>query len=393
MPKRSFGLSLLAGLAIVVSACTSGATQSPSAAASASAAVSPSAAASPSPSPSPSNLKIGVVTDVGTVNDKNFNEYTYKGAQAGAKDLGIAGDVPVVVPKDASEYAKLIQSFVDQKFDIIVTVGFNLGQDTTKAAKANPTVKFLGIDQSPICVDANGVLDTTFKCAGKAADLLPNYISLTYQEDQAGYLAGIIAASLSQNGVIGAIGGITLCAPCIRYIQGYELGAKSVNPNIQVKSAYITKSDFVKAFNDPVTGKNFGQQFIQQNKPDVLFQVAGKTGNGILDAACDANILGIGVDVDQALSYPNAAKCTVTSAEKHLAVSVEQTLVAMANGTAKPGDNLWNAANDGIGVSPGHDLASKITADIQKKVDDALAAMKAGTLKTCPDKCGVYTGS
>ena len=67
----------------------------------------------------------------------------------------------------------------------------------------------------------------------------------------------------------------------------------------------MTESDFVKAFNDPVTGKNFGQQFIAQNKPDVLFQVAGKTGNGILEAACEAGILGVGVDVDQALSYPN----------------------------------------------------------------------------------------
>jgi len=197
-----------------------------------------------------------------------------------------------------------------------------------------------------------------------------------------------VAATVSKTGTIGAIGGITLCGPCIRYIQGYELGAKAINPTIKVVISYVTTSDFTKAFNDPVTGKAYGAQFITQNKPDVLFQVAGKTGNGILDAACAAGILGIGVDVDQALSYPNAAKCTVTSAEKKLSLSVAFDINAIAGGTAKGGDDHWDAKRDGVGYSPFHDLASQVPADLTGKLDAAFAAMKAGTLVTCPAGCG-----
>jgi basic membrane protein A and related proteins len=332
-------------------------------------------------------VKIGVSTDVGTVNDKNFNEYTFLGAKQGAQALG-AVEPPVVVPKDASELAKNIQSFVDQNFDIIVTAGFNNGQATTCAAHANPDVWFIGVDQGPPCVTPEGRPDSAFKCAGDAKTLLPRFVAISFQEDQAGYLAGMVAATMSKSGTIGAIGGITLCGACIRYIQGFQLGAQSANPQISLKVAWVTTSDFVKAFNDPVTGKSFGQQFITTNKPDVLFQVAGKTGNGVLDAACDANIYGIGVDVDQALSYPNAAKCTVTSAEKKLALATSTDIANIVAGTQKGGDDHWDAKRDGIGYSPFHDLESKVPADLKAKLDQAIAAMKTGALKTCPDKCG-----
>ena len=230
-----------------------------------------------------------------------------------------AAKPPSIVPKDASEYAADIKSFVDQKFDVIVTVGFNLAGETTKAAKANPNTWFIGVDQSPICVDAKGDLDTTFACKGDAATLLPKYVSLAFQEDQAGYLAGIVAASVSKNADDRRDRRDHLCGPCVRYIQGYELGAKSVNPSIVVKSAYVTRDFSAAAFQDQKGGQRFAEGFLTTNpKVDVLFQVAGLTGNGILDAACAPDIDGIGVDVDQFLSYPAAGKCLVTSAEKHL---------------------------------------------------------------------------
>jgi basic membrane protein A len=373
MQKR-YGLSLLAGMAIIVAACSSGATPSPSPEPSMEASPSPSAEASPSPVPSQSDLKIGVVTDIGTLDDKNYNEYSYKGATDGAALLG-AAKPPSIVPKDQSEYAADIQKYIDQNFDIIITVGFNLGSATTAAAVANPSVKFIGVDQSPICVDETGKPDTTFACKGDAKTLVPNYTSIYYAEDQAGYLAGIVAASASKAGIIGAIGGTSLCGPCVRYIQGYELGAKSINPDIQVKTAYVTNDFSDKAFNDPVGGKNFGQSFIQTNKVDVLFQVAGKTGNGILDAACSANIYGVGVDVDQYLSYPNADACIITSAEKKLVKSVSEVLVAVANGTSG-GNVLYSATNDGIGVAP---ITNVQLTDVQAKLD---AAMTDGSTLT-----------
>ena len=396
MRTRSMGLALFSGLALLISACSSSATPSPSASAVATASApatpvpsveaSASAPASIAPSTNPTaQWKVGVVTDVGTLDDKNFNQFSFEGAEKGAADIGAASPTPIV-PKDASEYASDIQLLIGQKYNIIVTVGFNLSAETTKAAKANPNVWFVGVDQSPICVDETGALDTTFACKGTAATLLPNYVSLKFAEDQAGYLAGIVAASVSKTGRVGAIGGINLVPPVVRYIQGFELGAKSVSSTVVVKTGYVSTSDFGKAFNDPATGKTYAKQFITSNKVDVLFQVAGKTGNGVLDAACAAKIVGLGVDVDQYDSYPVDQACILTSAEKHLSNAVEASIKAIAGNTAKAGDNTFDATNDGIGVSSFH--GQTVPADLQGKLDAAIAAMKAGTLKTCPDKCG-----
>ena len=399
-------VALGATTAILISACSgASATPSPSAAPStAPASAAPSAAsaapsaasAAPSTAPSPSavqaNLKIGVVTDIGTLNDKGYNEYTFKGAEDGAAAIGSPAPQSIV-PKDASEYAADIQQFVSQKYDIIVTVGFNLTTDTVAAAKANPSIHFVGVDQSPVCVDPQGNPDPTFACKGDAKTLLPNYTSLYFAEDQAGYLAGIVAAYAYKNGSIGAIGGTTLCAPCVRYIQGYDMGAKSVKPDIKVTAAYVTNDFSAAAFNDPAGGKAFANTFISTNKPDVLFQVAGKTGNGVLEAACQKGIYGIGVDVDQYVSL-NAANdptygCIITSAEKHVESATSQAIQEIAAKTLAAGDVLFNANNDGIGASPFHDKASMFGPEVTQALDTALAGMKAGTLKTCPDTgCG-----
>ena len=337
-------------------------------------------------------LKIGVVTDVGSPNDKNFNEYTYAGAKEGAAAVG-AAEPPVSVPTSDAEYASLIQGFVDQSFNVIATAGFNLTNSTAAAAKNNPNIWFIGVDHNP-CIKGDGTVDPTFAdCSGDVAELLPKYIALNYAEDQAGYLAGIVAAHATESNVIGAIGGVSLCAPCVRYIQGYILGAKSVNPDITVKVAWVTDSDFTKGFFDQAGGVSFGQQFIQQNAGiDVLFQVAGQTGNGVIDAACAAGINAVGVDVDQYQSYPASQACILTSAEKKLVRSVSESIKAIAAGTAAGGKVFFNASNDGIGLSPFYEAASKLPSDIQSKIDAAYAGMKASppTVTTCPPapECG-----
>ena len=413
MRIRSKGVGLFATVALIVSACSSAATAAPtvaptvaptlappSAAPSTAASAVPSSAATPAPSfAQMPNLKIGVVTDIGTLDDKGYNEFSFKGAQDGATAIGVTDPVPSIVPKDASEYAADIAQFVNQQFDVIVTVGFNLTTPTVAAAHANPKIRFVGVDQSPVCVDPKGAPDPTFACKGDAKTVLPNYTSLYFEEDQAGYLAGIVAAyadkgAPSPTGVIGAIGGTTLCAPCVRYIQGYALGAQSVNPSITVKTAYVTHDFSNAAFNDPAGGKAFAQTFIQANKPDVLFQVAGKTGNGVIEAACAANIYGIGVDVDQweSLGAP-ANACIITSAEKHVESAVFQAITSIAAGNLAAGDLLYNAQNDGIGAADFHDKASLFGPDVTTALNTALAGMQAGTLVTCPPApaCGTYT--
>jgi basic membrane protein A len=286
---------------------------------------------------------------------------------------------------------------VDLDFDIIVSTGVNLVPATAAAAKANPETWFIGVDHAP-CINAKGVYDAKAKdCSGDISTLLPNYLALTYAEDQAGYLAGIVAASASKSRIIGAIGGVSTCRPCVRYLQGYVLGAKSVDPTITVKTAFVSPTDPTLGFADHAAGKAFAGKFLKENEGlDVLFQVASTagagslTGEGIIDAACAAGIDAIGVDVDQHESYPASQRCILTSAEKHFSASVVDSIIGISEKTASGGLVSFGAGNDGIGVSPFYEAAGKLPADIQATIDAAISRMKTGSLVTCPPspECG-----
>lgn len=337
----------------------------------------PTEAATEAPTEAAATIKVGVVTDVGQLEDKSFNQASYEGAQAAAE--GVGAEFEVIVTQNISDYKQNIQTFIDQGFNVIVTVGFLIGTDTTIAAKENPDVTFIGVDQG-ICVDETGAPDATFTCAGDAATLLPNYQGIVFAEEQAGYLAGIVAASISESGTIGAIGGTNVPA-VVAYNAGYVAGAKSINPDI-VTLYQETNPDPAKGFNDPATGKAIAQQFIGQGA-DVLFQVAGLTGQGVLEAACDADIYGIGVDVDQVETLPNLSGCIVTSAEKKLKDTVQAVVESVAAGQFVAGTVSYNAASTppAVGLSPYHDFESLITPEIQAKLDEAMAAMASGELK------------
>lgn len=330
-----------------------------------------------------SALKIGLVTDVGPLNDKNFNQFSWEGAQDGATKIGAPA------PKSAqsqvsADIAKNIQAFVDQKLDVIVTVGFAATGDTYKAAKANPSIKFIGVDQAP-CINAAGEIDTTFKdCSGDMSKLTPNYQGIQWKEQQPGYLAGIVAASISKSHVIGAVGGTSSVPAVPNYIAGYQKGALSIDPSTKVVIGYVSPAPDKAAFADAAGGNAFAKQMLSTNPTmDVIFQVAGLTGNGVLQAACDANIHAIGVDVDQFVSTPDSSKCIVVSAEKKLKKNVSDAIVRISQGTAKGGVLKLDITTDDVGLSSFHDSQSLITADTQKKLDDAVAAMKAGTLQGC----------
>jgi basic membrane protein A len=328
-----------------------------------------------------SDLKIGLVTDVGTLDDANFNQFSWEGAKAGAEAVG-APEPQSVVTTASADYQKNIQSFIDQDYDIIVTVGFALGNDTTIAAKENPEINFIGVDQG-ICVDEEGDPDATFTCAGDAATLLPNYQGLVFKEQQPGYLAGIVAASISESGHIAAVGGTAVVPAVVNYIAGYANGAASVNPDIEVEVQYVSEAPDAAAFNDPAGGKAFAEQLLQQQSDvDVMFQVAGKTGNGVLEAACDAGIHGIGVDVDQHLSLPEAT-CIVTSAEKKLTKAVSDAIQRIADEEDAGGTVLLDATTDSVGLAPFADMADLISEETQTAIDDAFEAMKSGELDPC----------
>jgi basic membrane protein A len=306
--------------------------------------------------------KIGVVTDIGQLEDKSFNEYSWKGAQDGAKAVG--GTANVIVTKDTADYAANIQQFVDQKYDVIVTVGFLIGTDTLKKAQANPSIQFIGIDQF-ICVAADA---NDKACKGAVPK---NYQGLVFNEAQAGYLAGIVAANITKSNKIGAVGGRSDVPPVVNYIKGYENAAKKEKSSIQVFVNYT------EDFNAPDKGQASAQTMINQGA-DVIFQVAGLTGAGALRAACSAKVWGIGVDVDQYNSLPDAKACIVTSAEKHLQSATADAIKRWKDKGLQSGNFFNDASNGGIGVSEIRNITPP--AGLQDKLNKALADMKAGTL-------------
>jgi len=360
MRNRAFGLSFLFIVSLVATAC-GGTTADPK--------------------------KVGLVTDVGTLEDKSFNEASWVGAQAGAKALG--GTADNIVTKKTTDYAANIKTFVDKGYGTIVTVGFAMGDATTIAAKQYPTVKFVGVDQG-VCIDETGKGDPTFACKGDPKTLLPNYQGLVFKEEQVGYLAGVLAASVSKTGVIGTVGGINTIPPVVKYINGYRNGAASVNPDIDVKVAYVS-TDINKAFSDPGTGKSIANQMIGQ-KADAIFQVAGLSGQGAIEAACAApDVIGIGVDVDQSKSLPGDVSCVLTSAEKKLVDAVTAAIGKIGDKTDVGGTTVWDASTTpvGVGLSPFQGkYVDLVTPEVQAKIDAALAGMKDGSIDPCkPTAC------
>jgi basic membrane protein A len=303
--------------------------------------------------------KVGLVTDIGKLSDKSFNANAWQGVQDAQNDKGLCVTAKYIESNQPTDYEKNIAQFGDGKYDMIVTVGFLLADETLKGAQKYPNVKFAIVDN--------------------AYDKAPsNLVGLTFQEDQAGYLAGYVAGTYTKSNVIGGVYGLEI-PPVKKYRVGYENGAKAANPSIKTLGVYQPAGP--KAFNDPDWGKQQAQAMFGQNA-DIVFGAGGNTGNGALLAAVQANKTCVGVDVDQYISYPDAQKCLLTSAEKHIALAVKTAITNMVKNTWPSGVLNFNAANNGVGIAPYHDYDSKVTADIKAKVADIQKKLADGSLKT-----------
>lgn len=332
------------------------------------------------------DAKIALVVASGSVRDAGINQAVHAGVRTGAAAIG-AADPEVLTPRTREDAAARLASLADLGATAVVVVG-DLGPETTQVALGYPRVRFIGVGQVPPCLTLEGLIDTLGGCAGDPAALVPNYTILAYREDQAGYLAGIVAASASASGRVGVIGAMPGCEGCVRYMQGFELGARSIKPDITVDWGFAADSDEGVAFEDPYVGRVYAGAFIDVHQPDVVLAAAGRTGEGIFDAACEAGILAVGVDVDMAQAYPKARACLLTSATKGLARSVSESIIGVAAGTLRGGTDTWDAARDGVGYAPFYDLVALLPPDIGTRLDRAYGAMARGTLETCPASCG-----
>jgi basic membrane protein A len=300
-------------------------------------------------------IRIGMVTDIGGLNDRGFNALAYKGLQQAKSDLG--ADIRVVTSKSNADYVPNLSSLARQKYDLVIAVGFLMGDATAKVAKAFPQTNFAIID-----FPAGGL-------KGKPQ----NTHGLLFKENEAGYLAGTMAGLyVKKKGgkqVVSAIGGQDV--PAVQsYAAGYAAGAKKANPG--VKNIFAFSQDFV----DQAKCKEIALNQIGQGS-QVVFAVAGQCGLGALDAAKEKNVQAIGVDADQGYIGPQV----MTSALKKVDVAVFDTAKDVQDGKFKPGvDTIFDVKSGAVGLGKVSAAGQPFEADV-KKVQDQIAS---GEIKDIP---------
>lgn len=369
-------LALGATAAIVFGACTGGgAAAAPTTAAPASAA--PATAA---PSEAPPAYKACVAFDTGGLGDKGFNDLAKKGLE----DAAAAGfDTAYSEAQGATDYAANIQRLIDEKCQTIITVGFNQTQATIEATLANPEIAFAQVDATWNELGADYTAGT--------ADDMPfpaNFTGIDFQIDQAGMLAGYLAAGFSKSGKIGTYGGAQFPG-VTRFMDGlsagikYYNGKKGTSVTLLGWDAATQTGTFVGGDNpwgDPAKGEQLAKTFLDQGV-DIVHPVSGGTGNGTLKAMLAAGKYGIGVDNDQAVTLPEYAKAIITSSQKVIDVAVLDTIKKNAAGDMGGENYVGTLANKGVALSPFHEFDSLISADLKAEIEALAAEIAAGTVK------------
>lgn len=308
----------------------------------------------------PADFKASLVTDIGKVDDRTFNQYAYEGLKAAEKCFGIK--TSFIETAAESDYAKNIQTTIDGKPSVVVTVGFLLAKDTLAAAGKNTGVKWIGIDQFH----------------EKYTD---NYVGVLFREDQGGYLAGYLAGLLTKSNVVGVVGGRQDVPPVVRFVNAYEKGALAANSKVKVLKIYN------ESFTDPAKGASDAKQFIGEGA-DVIFGAGGKTGSGGVVEATTQGKWGIGVDQDEYFSTFNGGKAAgskylASSAVKRVDLAVFDNIAAAVKGSFKGGLYSLTAANAGITYAPPHD--AKLPSGVAEKLETVRKGLAAGTTETGVD--------
>ncbi|MBZ0303398.1 MAG: BMP family ABC transporter substrate-binding protein [Anaerolineae bacterium] len=304
-----------------------------------------------------------LVTDVGKVNDGTFNQFAFEGMDAAASDFDLESTyIETTAPTD---YAPNIQRCIDSEYGAIITVGFLLQDATLAAAEANPDVYFIGVDQG-------------YEMAPE------NLVGVQFREDQSGFLAGALAAQMSESGVIAGVYGIPVPA-VVKFQNGYEQGAKYINPDIDARSV------FIQSFTDPAQGAEAAEQLIAEGA-DVIFGAGGQTGSGAIQRAATDEVYAIGVDQDEYFSTfgggeSPGAEYLISSAMKRVDQGVYLSIEALVEGDMEAfgggGNRVLSAENDGVTFAPAHD--SDVPEEVTATMEEILAGLKDGTIETGVD--------
>lgn len=317
----------------------------------------------PAPTPAPKKFRVGMISDVGGIDDASFNQNTWEGVQMAVEQLDVEGKF--LESKSPADYEANITEFAEQGYDLIITVGFLLADATAKMAQQYPDVKFAIVDfayDPPI----------------------PNVQGIVFNANEAAFMGGYLAAAMADikdpdDPKIGYVGGMQI-PPVEQFIVAYEEGMKYYNQkygkDVQLVGVYVGD------FEAPDQGKIKGNSLIDEGV-DVLFGAGGKTGNGALAAAKERGIWGIGVDVDQYYTLPNEKDILVTSIMKRLDNAVFSTIKGFMEGAlAGGGVYVGTLANGGVGLAPFHNFEDKVPDQIKSDLKEIEQGIIEGTIDT-----------
>ncbi|TVY08681.1 BMP family lipoprotein [Paenibacillus cremeus] len=301
-------------------------------------------------------FNIGMITDVGGINDNSFNQSAWAGLQKLEKDTG--AKVKYLQSKSDSEYLPNLNQMVKGNFNLTWGIGFTIGDALKTVASQNPNAKL-------------AIIDNVVEGA--------NVSSITFAENEGSYLVGVVAGLMTKTNKIGFVGGIDI--PVIkRFEAGFKAGISAVNPNAKLTINYTG------AFDKPDLGKAAAAT-IYNDGADIIFHASGATGNGVFNEAKDRVKSGnkvwvIGVDQDQSKMFGDDV--TLTSMMKRVDLAVYRISNDLINGKFEGGKTtVLGLKDDGVGLP---DTSSKnVPADILKKVDEYKQKIVKGEIQV-PDK-------
>ena len=286
--------------------------------------------------------KVGLVLSVGGVNDESFNQSAWEGALRAEEEYENV-EVTYLESNGEADYTPNIETLIDMDMDLIVGVGFQVADSVKEAAETYPNQSFAMIDSS----------------YDEGEEIPSNVRPILFNEEQAGYLTGLIAGKMTKTNTISWIGGFDIPS-CTPFYTGYEKGAKEANPNVKVLKQYIN------SFTDAAKGKVAAQQMIA-NGSDVIFMATGGGNTGIIEAIKEANdIKGIGVDMP--MSYL-AKDYIITSALKNVGEGLKLTIKDYIEGNFNGGNEVkYDLSNGGVG----YEVTDHLSQDLIKYVDSKI---------------------
>src|SRR5918993_2552671 len=331
----------------------------------------------------PNKIRVGIVFDIGGKDDRSFNAAAWVGvkcAETGRQPDGQpckdaqGNDKPAlgvvlrdVEPGNPVSIEPAMRAFAERGFDLVIGVGFAQGPIMQTVARDYPNIRFAIID---------GVI---FEDDGKTPKA--NVASLVFKEHEGSYLVGIIAGMTSKTGVVGFIGGMDI-GLIHRFQGGYEQGAKSVNPNIQVIQNYVGVTD--AAWNNPGKGKEIALAQISKGA-DVIFTAAGNSGLGAFDAVEQAGTVNgrathfvIGVDSNQNMVKPGFV---LTSMIKRVDNAVYDIVKNVVEGKFKGGFHVFGLESDGVGYVMDTHNEKLVSPEAIQQVEEAKKKIISGEIK------------